>query len=350
MTIVSRQQLGRDAWDAAVDASPEAWLWHRYDVCDATVCDWPGRSDTGFAVLSSRGEVEAVVPGFILERRTSFRFPVRYLSSAGGPALSSNLGRSRRREALDAIAAELQRRARAARVIKTTISLPTMAPALRGPQGPRCNPLLYLGCNDISGQTWISDLRVGVDATWKQLEGRARTNVRRAEEAGVTVRVSHSAEDWRPFFELHQITYRRLGVPSYPAALFRTIFERLMPADLCHVQFAELNGQLVGAQNTAYYKQGGYYWHGFTSDAGLEANAMTLLWWHSIKNLVESGKLQWIDCGDAILNAREGKMRHLSDFKKGFGGDLYPAFRGQFSGTNKLYNRLLHLKGLISGQ
>jgi hypothetical protein len=111
-----------------------------------------------------------------------------------------------------------------------------------------------------------------------------------------------------------------------------------------------LNGQLVAAQNTAYYKQGGYYWHGFTTDAGLEANAMTLLWWLSIKDLLEMGKLEWVDCGDAVLNVRQGKMRYLSDFKKGFGGDLYPAFRGQFNGTNKLYNRLLHLKGLISGQ
>ncbi len=291
-----------------------------------------------------------MVPGYIFQRRTTFRFPVRYLNSLGGPAISDSLGRARRRVALGAIAAELQRRANAANVVKTTISLPTMAPAFRGPEGPRCNPLLYLGCSDISGQTWISDVRDGVDATWKQLEGRARTNVRRAEEAGVTVRVSNSTEDWRAFFELHQITYQRLGVPSYPAALFRTIFERLIPADLCQVQFAELNGQLVAAQNTAYYKQGGYYWHGFTTDAGLEANAMTLLWWQSIKNLLERGKLQWLDCGDAVLNVREGKLRHLSDFKKGFGGSLYPAFRGQISGTNKIYNRLLHLKGLISGQ
>jgi hypothetical protein len=350
MTLVSRAQLGQEAWDAAVDASPEAWLWHRYDVCDATVRDWPGRSDAGFAVLSSRGEVEAVVPGFILEHRTSFGLPVRYFDSVGGPALSTTLGRSRRRETLDAAAAELLRRAHASRVIRTTISLPTMAPALRGPEGPRCNPLCHLGCSDISGQTWITDLRGGIDAIWKGLEGRVRTNVRKAEAAGMNVRPSMSTDDWRPFFDLHQVTYRRLGVPIYPAALFRTIFERLIPADLCYVQFAELNGQLVAAHNIACYKRGGYFWHGFASNTGLETNALTFLWWHSIKNLVSSERLEWIDTGEAILNAREGKMRQLSDFKKGFGGELYPVFRGQINGTNKLYNRLLHLKGLITGQ
>ena len=103
MTIVSRQQLGREAWDAAVEASPEAWLWHRYDVCDTTIRDWPGRTDAGFAVLSDGDEVEAVVPAFIVQRHASFRFPVRYLESIGGPALATSLGRSRRRQNLSLI-------------------------------------------------------------------------------------------------------------------------------------------------------------------------------------------------------------------------------------------------------
>jgi Acetyltransferase (GNAT) domain len=350
MTIISRQGLGREAWDAAVEASPEGWLWHRYDVCDTTIRDWPGRADAGFAVVSDRGEIEAVVPAFMFERRTSFRFRVRYLDSVGGPALSSSLGRSRRRDTLDTVSAELRRRAHAGGAIRTTISLPTMAPALRGPEGPRCNPLLYLGCTDISGQTWIADLRDDIDAIWNRLEGRARTIVRKAEAAGMTIRLSASKEDWRPFFQLHQVTYRRLGVPIYPEALFRAIFEQLIPADLCYVQFAELNGELIAAQNIACYKQGGYFWHGFASDAGRNSNAMTFLWWHSIKNLVRNGKLQWMDCGDAVLNAREGKLRQLSDFKRSFGGSLYPVFRGQINGTHKLYNRLFHLKGLVTGQ
>jgi len=350
MTIVSRQQLGREAWDAAVEASPEAWLWHRYDVCDTTIRDWPGRTDAGFAVLSDGDEVEAVVPAFIVQRHASFRFPVRYLESIGGPALATSLGRSRRRQTQERIAAELQTRVDASRAIRITISLPPMAPALRGPDGPRCNPLLYLGCSDTSGQTWVTDLRDGVDAVWNRLEGRARTIVRKAEAAGITVRQSTSTEDWRPFFELHQVTYRRLGVPIYPGALFRTIFEQLIPAGLCYVQFAELNGELIAAQNIACYKQGGYFWHGFASDAGRDFNAITLLWWHAIKNLVEGGKIQWMDCGDAVLNVREGKLRQLSDFKRSFGGELYPAFRGKLNGTDKFYNRLLHLKGVISGQ
>jgi GNAT acetyltransferase-like protein len=348
-TIIARDRLGKDLWDAAADASPEAWLYHRYDLCDASVRDWHGRSDAGFAVVSGHDEVEAIVPAFIMQRRAVLGLPVRYLNSMGGPALSSRLGRSRRRATLDAVGGELRRRANAARVIRTTISLPPVAPALRGPDGPRCNPLLHLGCNDISGATWITDLRDSLDTVWNRLDGRVRTNIRKAEAAGMTARGASSGE-WPAFVELHQLTYRRIAVPTYPTALFRTIFEQLIPAQLCYVQFAELNGELIAAHNIACYKQGGYFWHGFASEAGLHANALTFLWWHSVRSLAEEGRLQWMDTGEAVLDAGEGKLSRLSDFKKGFGGELYPVFRGEIKGTDKLYNRLLHLKGLISGQ
>ncbi|MGH8218262.1 MAG: GNAT family N-acetyltransferase [Steroidobacteraceae bacterium] len=225
-----------------------------------------------------------------------------------------------------------------------------MAPALRGPDGPRCNPLLHLGCKDISGQTWIADLRGGVDAAWRRFEGRVRTNVRRAQEAGVRVRPSAGESDWSAFFDLHRATYRRLGVAEYPSDLFRVIFGRLIPAGLCYVQFAEHNGELIAAQNIACYKHGGYYWHGFATEAGLRLNAMTLLCWENLRVLATTGTLEWIDLGDAILDKHEGKLHQLSEFKRGFGGMLYPAFRGQFDGTSKLYNRLRHLRGLISGR
>jgi lipid II:glycine glycyltransferase (peptidoglycan interpeptide bridge formation enzyme) len=192
-------------------------------------------------------------------------------------------------------------------------------------------------------------LRDGVEAAWKRLEGRARTSIRRAQEAGITIRRSTSPQDWRLFFDLHKITYERLHVPSYPEALFRVIFEQLVPAGLCVVDFAELNGAPIAATNICCYKQGGYFWHGFASDAGLRANALTLLVWNAMKTLTQSGQLHWFDCGDAVLHG-SGKFRQLSDFKRSFGGGLYPAFRGQIDGSNNLYNRLVHLKAFVTGQ
>jgi Acetyltransferase (GNAT) domain len=347
--IVARQEVGREAWDAAVDGSPEAWLWHRYDLCDTAVHGWEGRSDHSFALVED-SEVAALVPLFSQQRRSRYLVNVRHLTSNGGPALASSLGRSRRRQALDLIGAELRQRTARERAIQTTIALPTMSPALRGPSGPRCNPLLGLGCQDVSGQTWICDLRAGLEAAWNALEGRVRTNVRKAEAAGMTSRPLSEPSDWRQLYDLHLATYRRLGVASYPVQLFQSICERLVPAGLCHLQFAELNGEILAAHNVGYYKQGGYYWHGFATDAGLHSNALTFLWWQSIKQLLGAERIQWMDAGEAVGAAAQGKMRQLSDFKKGFGGELYPVFRGEIATSSTVYRRLIHLRGLIRGR
>jgi len=224
--IITRRELGRDAWDDAADASPEAWLWHRYDLCDSAVQGWPGRSDTSFAVLNEHEQVQALVPAYLLEGKAPWGLSVRYLHSNGGPALSPSLGGSRRQEVLEVVAAQLQAQAKSSRVIRTTLSVAPMAPAWRGPDGPRCNPLLYMGCEDSSDHTWVTDLRDGSQAVWTRFEVRARRSVRKAEAAGVTVRESTVTSEWQQFYALHQETYRRLGVPSYPEALFRMIYER----------------------------------------------------------------------------------------------------------------------------
>ena len=60
---VPRPEIGRQVWDAFVETTEEAWLWHRYDLIEALLT-WPGRSDLSFGIVDgSRGErVVAVVP------------------------------------------------------------------------------------------------------------------------------------------------------------------------------------------------------------------------------------------------------------------------------------------------
>ena len=68
-----------------------------------------------------------------------------------------------------------------------------------------------MGCENNLTQTWVVDLRGGREAAWDMMEGRARTAVRKAEKAGVTVREA-SQEDLTIYYRLHQETYRRTGV------------------------------------------------------------------------------------------------------------------------------------------
>ena len=334
-----RTDMACRAWDALADASDEAWLWHRYDFQEALET-WPGSSDESFAVTApDEQQPLALVPLRRITRRVAGVVPVHILESFGGAALRNGLGEKRRRAVLSAVREELLKRARTGTCVEIRMALPPMAPALRGARCPRVSPLLDMGCDNTLTQTWVVDLGIGRDAVWKQMEGRARTAVRKAEKAGVTVREAR-ADDLDTYHRLREETHRRTGVPpnTQTKDYFRVIWERFLSVGLSRVWVAELNGEPVAAENFAIYKQAGIYWTGAASAKGLEVEANSLLQWTAMQWMLENG-IEWYETGEASPQVNAGKLKGISDFKKSFGGTMYPYYKGRVR-TGTVWERL----------
>ena len=325
--VVARKDVGGEAWDAIADASDDAWLWHRYDFQDA-LATWPGSSDESFTLTAvDEKEVLALVPLRRITKRVAAMLPVHILESFGGPALRNELGEARRRAVLTAVRDELAARMCAGICVEARISKPPMAPALRGESCPRVNPLLDMGCSNALTQTWVIDLRGGREAAWKQMEGRARTAVRKAEKAGVTVREAND-NDRQTYYRLHQETYRRTRVPPHSVAYFGAIWDRFLGTGFARVWIAELNGEAVAGENFGVYKQAAIYWTGAATANGLKVEANSLLQWTAMQWMIDNG-VEWYETGEAFPQHRAGKEKGLNDFKKSFGGSLYPYYRGR---------------------
>lgn len=325
--VAARKDVGSEAWDAIVEASDDAWLWHRYDFQDA-LATWPGSSDESFTLTAAdEKQALALVPLRRITKRVAGMLPVHILESFGGPPLRNGLGEARRRAVLAAVRNEIGARMRRGICIEARISLPPMAPALRGESCPRVNPLLDMGCSNTLTQTWVVDLRGGREAAWTQMEGRARTAVRKAEKAGVTVREANKT-DRQIYYRLHQETYRRTGVPPHSEAYFGAIWDRFLGNGLARVWIAELNGEAVAGENFGVYKQAAIYWTGAASAKGLEVEANSLLQWTAMQWMIDNG-VEWYETGEAFPQHRAGKEKGLNDFKKSFGGTLYPYYKGR---------------------
>ena len=173
--VIGRREVGREDWDAFADASDDAWLWHRYDLQDALET-WPGSTDESFALMAANeDQALALVPLRRITKRVAGLLPVYVLESLGGVAVRNGLGEKRRRAVLMAVRDQLVARVRKGICLEARISLPAMAPAMRGAASPRVNPLLELGCSNTLTQTWVVDLRGGREAVWKQWkDARAR--------------------------------------------------------------------------------------------------------------------------------------------------------------------------------
>lgn len=331
LRIAEASEVGSEAWDDFVDASDEAWLWHRYDYVDALAM-WPQRSAISFGVMAG-DDLEAVVPATIQAARLGRVVPWPIVDSQGGPALRSGITSSARRELLDLVTAELSRRADVAGAAEVVVSLSPLTPAMRAKQ-PLVNPLLEYGEN-VAGQTWVVDMPDSEDELWTSLEGRARTAVRKARRTGVTIRRAEQNErDLDIYYELHRTTYERTGVPPHPRSYFERIWERFLARGFSRIYLAEMDGEPIGGQNFAWFKGSAIYWTGAGTKQALDTGANNLLQWHAMTDMLQGG-IDRYEVGEAFPGSHGTKSKGLSDFKASFGGELHPLFRTRIDRSSR---------------
>jgi hypothetical protein len=340
----NRNEVSQDEWDSFVDCSNEAWLWHRFDLQDA-ISTWPGKRDLSFAVkdISSGGQIVAVVPLHLIERRRMFTFKWNSLDSLGGPACINELGNRQKHRILGYILSQIIALARKYDAVEMNMALSPLAPAYCGERCPKVNPLLELGCENTLTQTWVVDLRQGEEAIWVNMENRARTAIRKGEKEGLTIRPANRPNDLEVYYSLHCDTYNRTRAHPHPKAYFEAIWSNFVSKGFSYILFAEWNGKVVAAENFGIYKKASVYWTGAASNQGLLLQANSLLQWTAMKSMIENG-IMWYETGEAFPGARGGKSKGLNDFKRSFGGKLFPYYRGRIIFNPKWYSlwRFVH--------
>lgn len=322
--------LGAERWNGFVEEVDEGWMFHRSEYIDG-MTTWPGRKNESFAVIDHGGgdRLTAIVPLILERRKAGGVVPVQMLISPAGVALLDDLGDSHRRKIYRFIQQCLHEKAEETGAQKIIFKQSPLAPALRGDACPRVNPLIYLGMDNTATQTWIVDLTGEEDDVWERMEGRARTDIRKARDNNVTIReASTSGQDLKIYYDLHTATYNRTGVTPHPKAYFELIWDKFLSKGLSKVFFAELNDDVVAAVNIGRYKNAGKYWTGASSMDGLKASANSLLQWHTISWLMDEN-CEWYEVGEAFPGAEDDKRKGLNQFKKSFGGELYPFYRGE---------------------
>lgn len=342
-TDITRKKLGPDSWDVFVDASDEAWLWHRYDAQDA-IAARRGRIDLSFAIRESGGQerVMAVVPLHLVESKYLKHFSIKVLDSFGSVACLNDLGAKQKKKILDFAQEQLIRLGREHNVMRIDLRLTPMAPAYRGERCPRVNPLLHLGVENTLTQTYVIDLSLSEDELWNNFLGYCRTHVRKAEKEGFVIREANSFEDIEKYYALHLETYRRTGAEHHPLGYFERIWENFTTKGFSKFFIAERDGEIVAVDNEAMYKKGVVGWTAAGSTAATKG-VNNLLHWHAIKYYREHG-YEWYESGEAFPAAPGGKLKGLNDFKKSFGGRLYPYYRGSIVTRPRLFTSAKFLK------
>ena len=182
-----------------------------------------------------------------------------------------------------------------------------------------CSQLQSEGFVCITKHTHKLDLTKGIESVWKNMEGRCRTSVRKAEKAEIAVtKVSGLPEGFVALSSYYRLVddvyHRQKRQPPNPLELFRRLWEKLYLKGMLSLFMARLHGRDIGGILLAHYKGRVYYLDG-ASDRQFAAHCATnLLLWKAIQWSNAEGYREFDFVGSDIPR--------LSNFKASFGGEL----------------------------
>jgi hypothetical protein len=311
MRVFSFADVEPDRWDALVDGSPDAWLFHR--------AAWVGieasfftAGNHSFAVEDDRGEPAVVCP---LYRRDLGRggWVERLLDSGhhrqAGPAFRAGLAAPVRRAAIKVAMRHLLDEAARLDVDRVLLGAHNLAPALEqgreaelpfwvrdygfqlgqfiGPNGDLSAPGLATPAAD-----QIVELDGPEDAVFQRLDENFRKAVRKAVKGGLTC-TARTGDPVPDYYALAELSARRTGERLAPREYYQRIWDAFTDSGRCAVLFAVHGDRQVGALFLLLDKGGAQFLGGVSDPEYLPLRVNNLLHWEALRWLIARGQRRY---------------------------------------------------------
>lgn len=151
------------------------------------------------------------------------------------------------------------------------------------------------------------------DKMFQKFDSSVQRAIRRAENSGVVVEITHTLEAVRAFYRLHERTRQKHGVPPQSFTFFENIQRHVLQAGQGFVVLARANDQVIAAAIFFHFSDRAIYKFGASDDRFQQLRANNLVFWKAIRALADRGAVE-LDFGRTSLD-NEGLRR----FKLGWG-------------------------------
>jgi hypothetical protein len=208
--------------------------------------------------------------------------------------------------------------------------------------------------NQVSRAEFCLDLGASLDELWSGLAGTRRTQIRRAQRAGLTLKPGRTRADVDQLDRLIAGSAHRWrqghGEPFETPRLEKLdlITRHLVERGLATVYLAEGEGGAISGNLVGLWNGQGYNLLAGSCPAGFKVGAASWLYWEIIKDLKGQGAREFNLGGVAPDSAAPGHPAHgLYDFKRDFGGRLVPCASPTYAlrpGRYRWYERFRRLQ------
>lgn len=168
---------------------------------------------------------------------------------------------------------------------------------------------------------WILDVSPNEEDLLKNMRKTTRQSIRKAEEAGVTVKFISDVSGLHDFWKVYQATVTRQHFTPFSRKYLETECEAFLNQGRLIIAIAELQNQIVSAAIITLAHGSGFYHHGASDQSHFpKIPAAHLLQWRVIQELKRRGCHFYNFWGVVPESATEHPWHGLSLFKRGFGG------------------------------
>jgi len=171
-------------------------------------------------------------------------------------------------------------------------------------------------------ETLVLDISGGFDAlqqAWRKRRPALLRKVRKARDAGVTVRRADSDDDWQAYDAVYRASLARWGeraTAAHPRSLFQALARRGSPE--IALWLAEHEGRVIAGALCLQARSHAVYWHGAALAEDFPLRPVNLLLHEAIRHACERGCC-WFD-----FNPSAGQQGVIA-FKRSLGGKPRPA-------------------------
>jgi hypothetical protein len=322
-------------WDDFCQSSDQAWFWHTSHWLEYTLNYRPElapRSVSFFCMFE--GRLVAICP-LILETHCDADGNIPQFSyggdAAAAPVFANGLSPRQSKTIAAAVLNQVDQLAREHSVKRVCFRSSPMAPATWNSH-PEINSLLRFGYLDVSLATQVIDLSADEDVLLRDMRKGHRAAVKQAEKM-LTCEVLDSSTITEQRFEQYRLLHQKAaGRVTRPLSTFRMMYNWIAQNHVI-LASASREGKPAGFALTILYKNGAYYGSGCEDPELNHLPIGHLLQWRTMQWLKQHGIRRYeigIQNFGSVPHAMVSeKEMNISLFKRGFGGETVPFWRGE---------------------
>jgi hypothetical protein len=335
MEVVFLTDLLKNRWNAFCENQEEGWFWHTTYWMEYCVNSrFETNSENISFLITDKDRIHAIVP-LIIEENCFNNENIREFTFSGGPTpyfiIDKSLDKSIKEAVEILIWNEIDRILAEKRIVRIYLRSSCQNSNYISNQ-KTLNPFIKMGFLDTSMYSCILSLDIDEKALLSNMRKGHSSAVKKSLKFLNIECYDENNVTKDKVIQFRDTYFKVAGKVTRPESTFNMIYD-FIKRSMGLLFEARLNDEVVGYSLVFYYKNYGYYAMACVIPDYKDYNVSHFLQWHTFLRL-KNQEVSYYELGeqyfaDDIFSQTSDKMKSISSFKRGFGGEFVLQFSGE---------------------